>query len=257
MLKKYQSSIQIAVLTIFVFAINFWVKAQDLGGEASDGIDKVSVDWFQEIANGGMTIIALAALSVLGVMFTLERLFRLKEKRIAPYGLVNEVENLWQEGRLEEIESLCANKPSTLSRIITFVKNHRHQDLAKLEEGAGDIASRELRSNMQYIQPLSIVASLAPLLGLLGTMIGMIEAFQLVAIYGDEGGAAMLAGSISKALITTAVGLILAIPAMAVYHFFKIRTNHLFSKLEESIEVFFNHTDKFAVEPIEITEEEP
>jgi biopolymer transport protein ExbB len=83
---------------------------------------------------------------------------------------------------------------------------------------------------------LAVIAALSPLLGLLGTMIGMIEAFELVAIYGDEGGASMLAGSIAKALITTAAGLIIAIPAIAAYNYFKHRVNKLTMKLENDVE---------------------
>ena len=71
-------------------------------------------------------------------------------------------------------------------------------------------------------------------------MIGMIESFKLVEIYGDEGGASMLAGSISKALITTAVGLIIAIPSLGVYHALKYRLNYMGDILEEELEALLN-----------------
>ncbi len=203
--------------------------------------EEVSVDWFAELAKGGMTVVFLGLLSITGVVFAFERFIRLKPKKVAPSGLVDEVLELEKQGDFEAIRQLCRQNKSDLSRILEFVVEHREADAGALVEGAGDISARQMRNHLQRNQPLAVVAALAPLLGLLGTMIGMIEAFQLVAVYGDEGGAPMLAGSISKALITTAVGLILAIPALAAYHFFKVRTNLLFSNMEEEAERLFNH----------------
>lgn len=104
-----------------------------------------------------------------------------------------------------------------------------------------DIGSREIRDMLARTSPLAVVASLAPLLGLLGTMIGMIETFELVSIYGDDGGASMLAGSIAKALITTAVGLMIAIPAIAAYQYIKHRINHPTNALETDTEAIISH----------------
>ncbi|MGB0744497.1 MAG: MotA/TolQ/ExbB proton channel family protein, partial [Opitutales bacterium] len=109
-----------------------------------------------------------------------------------------------------------------------------------ISAGAGDIAGREIRNMHARTYPLAVVASLAPLLGLLGTMIGMIEAFDKVAFYGDDANASLLADSISKALITTAVGLIIAIPTIAVYHYFKYRINSLSSLLEDEVDSVIN-----------------
>jgi biopolymer transport protein ExbB/TolQ len=106
---------------------------------------------------------------------------------------------------------------------------------------AGDIASRDIRGHLARIYPLSVVASLSPLLGLLGTIVGMIEAFTLVALYGDEGGATILSDSISKALITTAAGLIIAAPCIAIYYFIKNRIMRLAFLIEVEIEVLITN----------------
>lgn len=100
---------------------------------------------------------------------------------------------------------------------------------------AGDIAGRDLRGHLQKAYPIAVAATVAPLLGLFGTVIGMIEAFEIVAIAGSLGDASLLAGSISKALVTTAAGLIIAIPALATYHYFKSRTHAFAMALESDV----------------------
>src|SRR5690606_16228081 len=101
---------------------------------------------------------------------------------------------------------------------------------------SGDMAGREIREQLDKIYPLSVVASLGPLLGLLGTIVGMIEAFGLVAIYGDEGGPSLLSNSISLALITTAAGLVIAIPAIAIYFYLKRSIKGTATIMEEELE---------------------
>ena len=83
--------------------------------------------------------------------------------------------------------------------------------------------------------PLAAVAGLSPLLGLFGTVLGMIESFEMVAIAGSMGDPALLASGISKALVTTAFGLFVAIPALAAYHVFKLRTNYLANVLDREV----------------------
>lgn len=95
-------------------------------------------------------------------------------------------------------------------------------------------------SHLSRIYPLTVISSLSPLLGLFGTIVGMIEAFGLVALFGDEGGASILSDSISKALITTAAGLVVAMPSIAVYFILKSRISNLGSQIEMGIESVVN-----------------
>jgi len=112
----------------------------------------------------------------------------------------------------------------------------RRTDFDIIQAGAGDIGARTVVDQEEKCTPLTVIAGVAPLLGLLGTMIGMIEAFKLVEVFGDEGGASLLAGSISKALITTAVGLILAIPAVLGYHWARRRVHQIANVIETETE---------------------
>ncbi|SMP48819.1 MotA/TolQ/ExbB proton channel family protein [Neorhodopirellula lusitana] len=98
---------------------------------------------------------------------------------------------------------------------------HRTAGYQITSQLAGDVAAREIRRHTQRLFPIALVATLEPLLGLLGTMLGMIGAFETVAVAGSMGDASIVADDIAKALVTTAVGLIIAIPAVFMYHYLK------------------------------------
>ncbi len=194
------------------------------------------IDWLEETKKGGMTMIVLLVLSCAGVAFVIERAWALRSVRFAPRSLAAQATALVEAGEFDGALSLCKTQSSTLAKAITFLVTHREQSYETVSLAVADIAGRDIRDQHSRTTPLAVVASLAPLLGLLGTMIGMIESFKLVSLYGDDGGASMLAGSIAKALITTAVGLIIAIPALAAYHFFKQRVAAITNAIENCIE---------------------
>ena len=138
----------------------------------------------------------------------------------------------------DRAEAVCRNDTSTLARALEYLLKHRAAGREAVSQTAGDIAARDIRSHLSKIYPISIISSLAALLGLLGTVVGMIEAFGLVALYGDEGGASILSDSISKALITTAAGLIIAIPGVVAYNMFQKRVEEWNMRLEGAIAEF-------------------
>lgn len=203
-------------------------------GDEGKVIESQAEEWLTKMAKGGSTIIALAALSVIGMAFALERLCMLRRGRIVPRRLADRADDLWRDGQYEQIIKLCASRPSTLARIVAYIARHRKTPVADVSTAAGDIAACELKRHLLRAYPLAVVATLAPLLGLLGTVIGMIEAFDTVVMVG-MGDATALAGGISKALITTMVGLCIAVPALFAYHFFKSRTSLFAVMLEEEV----------------------
>ena len=200
------------------------------------------VDWMGETIRGGMTSLALGILLAFAIAVFVERLAHLKLKHFAPDEVLQEAQKKWRQGQQEELAQQHANQPQLISQVIHFVAMHPTASPDLIYSGASDILSRRMKTENQIINLFAVCAGLAPLLGLLGTMIGMIEAFKLVELYGDEGGASMLAGSISKALITTAVGLIIAIGALVIYHGFKLKIAKLSSEIEEKIESFLNES---------------
>ncbi|WP_269537787.1 MotA/TolQ/ExbB proton channel family protein [Cerasicoccus fimbriatus] len=244
---------------------------QSLSAQASNDLDaalgdavlnSTEVDWLEQISAGGFTMIALGLVSVAGCAFALERLITIRERKICPQALIRGADIFIQARDLDGLSRLAAENSSTLGRIIQFIIEHRDNDYEKITDLAQNIGAREIIDQEERNFPLAVIASVAPLLGLLGTMIGMIEAFQLVSVYGDEGGASMLAGSIAKALITTAGGLMLAIPAICAFHYFKHRLHKLGVKLDQSVEqiitgIFFNRVEQIEVEVSESIEVTP
>ena len=179
---------------------------------------------FQQLAAGGAGIWVIGALSLLMVTVAIERLHRFRMRAIVPPGLVDEAVPLWQAGRFDELQLALARRDSVLAKAIRFlVANRARWPAEVLGERVGELASRELRRQQQRAYPLAVVATVAPIVGLLGTVVGMIEAFHVIAFTGGMGDASLLAGGISKALVNTAAGLSVALPALALHHFFRHR----------------------------------
>ncbi len=203
----------------------------------------VEVDWIEEMLEGGLTMVCLGLLSVALGAFLLERFMTLRRKNFIPPGLLTKVRPLFAHRRYDEILAECAKRKSVMADIITQCVNFRATNFDIVAAGAADIGGRAVIDQEEKCAPLTVIAGVAPLLGLLGTMIGMIEAFKLVEVFGDEGGASLLAGSISKALITTAVGLILAIPAILGFHWARRRvhqvSNTIETETEDLLEIWF------------------
>lgn len=208
--------------------------------EAAPEEQKVVIDWAAQIRAGGFMMYPLYFLALLALLIALQRWMTSREGRLAPRKLRRAVDEQLSDGNIVGAIEACDRYPSTLAEALRFILQHRHAGREVVSQTAGDIAARDIRTHLSRIYPLSVIASLAPLLGLLGTIVGMIEAFGLVALYGDEGGAAILSDSISKALITTAAGLIIAVPAIAVYFVIKNRIMRLGSLIEVGIENVVN-----------------
>lgn len=237
-------------LAIFSFAILGWLclagsvaQAQEDTAEpiASETVDsgeeeqEFTLDWVEEIKKGGIISVFLGLLSILGLGFVLDRLFNLKERNFAPSGLHGNVIKSLRAGDTESVAKEIKKDNSIYADVMRFLIANEIHTLDEANVAATDIAGRGMKNQQQRTYMLMVVASVAPLLGLLGTVIGMIEAFGVVAAAGSMGDAAILADSISKALITTALGLSLAIPFLMLYHFFRGKTSKMGTELEERI----------------------
>ena len=207
------------------------------GTNATAGTSNVryTSGWGQKLKQGGNTALVQIGLSIFGAGFVFERMFRLRRKHIIPEGLSDRARGLWKAGKFEELEKLGETEPSTLGRVISFVAKNRGSPMLEVSEICGDIVTRELSGHYQRAYPLGIVATLEPLLGLLGMILGMITTFETVALAGALGDATQLASGISEALVTTGLGLAVAIPFLALYHVFKHKTTGFGALLEEEV----------------------
>ncbi len=190
-----------------------------------------------ELAQGGNVMWFLLALSIAALAFTLERLIRLRRHRIMPRGFAEDARMLWKQGRHQELTQLCKRRDSILARVVRVVQDYRNGRFEDVKAAAEDVATSELRIHFRRTQPLMVVGTLAPLVGLLGTVIGMIGAFRNFRLLGETGDPSIFAGDISKAMITTATGLVIAVPTLALYHFFRGRANSFGDALETQIRV--------------------
>ena len=216
--------------------------------EAAAPADELTIDWIQEIINGGMTSVVLLILSAAAIGFLVERLIRMRRKYLAPAYYADFFADAIARYDDDAIRQEAELHPSILADAGAYIVDHRphaHRaelramDETRLQTAVADAAARAIERHRQRCYPLAIIATMAPMLGLLGTVIGMIEAFSKVAILGDTGDAALLADSISKALITTDMGLVLAIPSLGAYHYLKQKLSIAELAIEEALEAMF------------------
>lgn len=181
---------------------------------------------------GGPLMWAILGCSVLALAIFLERLVVFMRHRRGTQELVREVENLVAKEKVDEAIIVCQRAGTPLARIlITALRSAglpRDQIKTKVEEAG----TRELSSLSRYLGLLATIANISPLLGLLGTVLGMIEAFNVIAAQG-VGTPATLGGGISTALITTAAGLSVAIPVILMHKYLTSRANRISLELEE------------------------
>ncbi|WP_426212654.1 MotA/TolQ/ExbB proton channel family protein [Massilia sp. TWP1-3-3] len=190
---------------------------------------------FDQIVHAGVAMYVILAISVLAAAVGIERMRRLRLQAIVPDGMATEVISLWRAHKFDQIETITSANDSTLSRIIAYMLEKRHSPRAVMAGGCGDLASRELREHQQKAYALAVVATMAPIIGLLGTVVGMVESFHAIAYAGGMGNPALLAGGISKALVCTAAGLSVALAALGAHHFFKHRVVGYGLKLEKVV----------------------
>jgi biopolymer transport protein ExbB len=175
-----------------------------------------------QLAEGGMGVLVIGALSVLALAVSFERLANFRAQKVAPQGLADEALSLWRAGEYARLAARAGESRSSLARVLEFMAGHPRLPVETLSARAAEIASRELRLQQQKAYALNVVATIAPIVGLLGTVVGMIEAFHVIAFNG-MGDPTLLAGGISKALVNTAAGLSVALPSLAMHHFFRNR----------------------------------
>jgi biopolymer transport protein ExbB len=226
---------QVSTLTNVAPALTNLAGTNIAGAGTGTNNVRYTSGWGQKLKEGGNTALVQIALSIFGAGFIFERFFRLRRKYLVPEGLADRARELWRQGKFDELEKLGETEPCTLGRVISFIAKNRNSPMLEVSSICGDIVSRDLSGHYQKAYPLGIVATLEPLLGLLGMILGMITTFETVALAGALGDATQLATGISEALVTTGLGLAIAIPFLALYHVFKHKTTQFGSLLEEEV----------------------
>jgi biopolymer transport protein ExbB len=197
--------------------------------------------WIDTIKAGGTIGAIIILLSFVAVGLVVEHSLSLRVARIMPETVLTELEQLISQNRIQEAIDYCydpRNASLATDVVLSGLERYKSSEFGFAEyksacEEAGEEGTARL---YRKIDILNLIGVIAPMLGLLGTVQGMIEAFNVIASSGGRAVPADLAGSISKALVTTLEGLIVAIPAMIAYSFFRNQIDHLVAEAGKRVE---------------------
>jgi biopolymer transport protein ExbB len=184
------------------------------------------------IKAGGWVMFPIIVCSVMAVAIILERLWTLQEKRVLPRHITRDVWE-WVSGNQlshEHLQKLHESSP--LGEILAVGLTNRHRNREIMKERIEDTGRHVVHDLERYLNSLGTIAAITPLLGLLGTVVGMVNVFEAINSQG-VGNPAILAGGISEALITTAAGLVVAIPSLIGYRYLRGRVDALVVRMEK------------------------
>lgn len=192
---------------------------------------------FELVRSGGWLMLPIILCSIIAIAITIERFWSLKPSKIAPKNALTEVWNKLKSNELDSANLRELRLSSPLGQILAAGLVNSKSGREIMTESIEQAASHVIHELERYLNTLGTIAAITPLLGLLGTVFGMIKVFSEIMIQGT-GDASVLAGGISQALFTTAAGLCVAIPALIFYRMFTRRVAGLVVELErESIKL--------------------
>jgi len=196
---------------------------------------RVGTAW-ELMEQGGVIMLLLAILAFFGVAWALHCGLVVRSSQIMPKALLQALSGHISRHEIEQASSLCRKDGSVLSRIVLAVLRKSNEPALKLRELAQAAGSREASHLFQKINYLANIGVISPMLGLLGTVIGMLLAFKTIGM-GEMGGRhILLAGAIYKALITSVAGLTIGIPAMACFYYFRGKLLRITTDMEQVTE---------------------
>jgi len=184
------------------------------------------------IKAGGWLMVPILICSVVAMAIVAERFWTLQRKRITPGNLVVQVWQWAKSGDLDDDRLRALRKSSPLGRILAAGLVNRETGRAMMKESIEEVGRHVVHDLDRYLNTLGTIASITPLLGLLGTVIGMIKVFAVITTQG-VGNPGVLAGGISEALITTAAGLTVAIPTLMFHRYFRGHVDELVVTMEQ------------------------
>lgn len=205
-----------------------------LAAEEDSGVGGVFGNRILEILNsGGEVMWVILGVSILGLALILEAAFRTRRARILPPKPARILAEAQGNGNIREL--LDSDGKANVHRIIQVAHRWRKGTSEQVQAAIEETVDEALWRLKRSLRPIGVLANTAPLLGLLGTVIGIIRAFEVVAEKGALGDPAKLAGGISQALLTTCFGLIVAIPMLLAYHYFTGKAETLLRRAEELV----------------------
>ena len=193
---------------------------------------------FEFLAKGGVLIYPILACLVLVAAIFCERLIRFALMRSRGSGLAEKVAQTLKSKGVAEAKETAQSSKSPMGRVLTKALDVRNEDRDMLETVLTSATDEEVRGLSTYMQLLATLGNIAPLLGLLGTVIGMIKAFMVIQEMGGKVNASVLAGGIWEAMLTTAVGLTVALPAMLAHGYLSAQVDRYEARLQQGAVTF-------------------
>ncbi|MBK6599067.1 MAG: MotA/TolQ/ExbB proton channel family protein [Proteobacteria bacterium] len=181
---------------------------------------------------GGPLMWPIIACSIVAAAIILERLWTMQEKRVMPRALFQKITQLVEQDQVTDKVVQALEKSSPLGRVLSAGLSSRHRGRAIMMERLEDTGRHVVHELERFLNTLGTIAGISPLLGLLGTVTGIIKAFNAI----NEGGMGdprMLSGGISEALLTTAAGLVVAIPALVAYRYLRGNVDRIVIEMEK------------------------
>lgn len=183
---------------------------------------------------GGPMMWPIILCSVVAAAIILERLWTLQDKRVLPPDLLQKVRQLVDSNQVNDNVIAALEKHSPLGRVLAAGLRNRHRPREVMMERLEDTGRHVVHELERFLNTLGTIAGVSPLLGLLGTVTGIIKAFNAINA-GGMGDPRMLSGGIAEALITTAAGLCVAVPALIGYRYLRSNVERLVIEMEKSV----------------------
>jgi biopolymer transport protein ExbB len=181
---------------------------------------------------GGLLMAPIILCAIIAMGIILERFWTLQQKRVIPEDLTSKVWGWVKKDQLDQKQIQTLHQGSPLGQILAAGLVNRDRDRTVLKDSIEDTGRHVVHELERYLETLGTVAAISPLLGLLGTVLGMVEVFTDITAHG-VGNPTALAGGIATALITTAAGLTVAIPALIGYRYYRTRVDTLVVDMEK------------------------
>jgi len=190
--------------------------------------------WFEIIFKGGILMWPIMITSVVALAITIERFFSLRRATIDTREFMDTMRSILRQNRIQEALTICDETQGPIARIIKAGVLKHDRPKADIREAIEDAGNLEVPRLERYLPALATCANIAPLLGLLGTVAGMIKAFAQIQFKQGQVNPSDLAEGISNALVTTAAGLTVAIPTLILYNYFTTRVENMVLEMEVS-----------------------
>ena len=192
------------------------------------------------IYQGGWIMLPLLICSILLISIVIERFWFLQKRLVVPNGVLNNFVRLVKTEKISITQQESFSTPSSLGALLVVAYKYRDKSRMSLEEKISEKAADIKLDLERNLNMLGIIASISPLLGLLGTVVGMITVFANINLLGTSSNADFLASGISEALITTAFGLIVAVPGLVFYRMFQHKVDKLMINLQNQTSTFID-----------------